>query len=264
MSYNIAHIEKYIHSFPGTAAMIIEFDQQNVLSINANHLFPAASLVKLLVADYIQSVMSDQLQNLVAIEAIDFGPDNVSKMHQLKHFGAGILDLIVEVGERLTVQRLIILMLTLSDNWAANALIRYFGLENIDAFVHQYYSDTHLRRQFMVHSFQDNETTAFDCLLMMQRVIKNDNMRYILSRQQSQYKLPGAFVELTSNNKLPLSIYNKTGEGDEVDHDAMIVDYGTHRLTVILLTKSFESDRVNRLTLFNQVSQKILKNFPMS
>lgn len=263
MPYEIARIEKLIYSFSGTAAMFIELDAQKILSINENQLLPAASLIKLLIADYIQSLMRDKLQNLVTIEAIDFGVDfeaNSCTTNQLQHFGAGILDLIVKVGEKLTVQKLIVLMLTLSDNWAANALIRYFGLEKIDEFARQHYSNTHIRRLFMVQSRQENETTALDCFLMMQRLIKNNSMRYILSRQQSQYKLPGAFVELTSNSSLPLSIYNKTGEGDKVDHDAMVVNYGNHSLTVILLTESVASDRFNRLALFNQVSKELFEN----
>lgn len=257
MTFKIQKIAQLLSDFEGQTAIVLSLDGSVLLSLRPNLSFPSASLIKLLISDYIMTEKPEALANKVSLINSDFGlaEDDVWwTKRKLTHFGAGILDVLSGNNQTITVAQLQTLMLTISDNWAANALIRYFGMAEINHFASSRYTNTHLRRQFMAQTKLDNETTASDSLSMLKNVLEHSSTNYLLTRQQSQYKLPGTFIENTSAPFQDLTIFNKTGEGATVDHDAMSIVFDNHQLDVVLLTKTSASHRFQRLALFNNIS----------
>lgn len=257
MTFKIQKIEQLLSDFEGQTAIVLSLDGSVLLSLRSNLSFPSASLIKLLISDYIMTEKPEVLANKVSLINSDFGlaEDDVWwTKRKLKHFGAGILDVLSGNNQTVTVAQLQALMLTISDNWAANALIRYFGMAEINHFASSRYTNTHLRRQSMAQTKLDNETTASDSLSMLKNVLEHSATNYLLTRQQSQYKLPGTFIENTSAPFQELTIFNKTGEGVTVDHDVMSIVFDNHQLDVALLTKTSASQRFQRLALFNNIS----------
>jgi len=257
MAFKIQKIAQLLSDFEGQTAIVLSLDGSVLLSFRPDLSFPSASLIKLLISDYIMTEKPEALANKVSLINSDFGlaEDDVWwTERKLTHFGAGILDVLSGNNQTVTVAQLQALMLTISDNWAANALIRYFGMAEINHFASSRYTNTHLRRQFMTQTKLDNETTAFDSLSMLKNVLEHSATNYLLTRQQSQYKLPGTFIENTSVPFQEFTIFNKTGEGATVDHDVMSIVFDNHQLDVALLTKTSASHRLQRLALFNNIS----------
>lgn len=263
MTFEIKKIEQLVTDFEGQAAIILSLDERVLLSKYSDLSFPSASLIKLLISDYIMTEKPATLATKVMLMNSDFGLAGTNAWwakQRLDRFGAGILDVLLADDQGVTVAQLQTLMLTISDNWAGNALIRHFGMMEINQFARLNYPGTHLRRQFMAPQKKlDNETTATDSLLMLKNVMSQPETRYLLNRQQSQYKLPGTFVENTSFSFNKMSIYNKTGEGATVDHDVMSITFDSHQVDVVLLTTTSANDRFQRLTLFNNVSDILWK-----
>lgn len=153
-------------------------------------------------------------------------------------------------GATFTVKELIVPMIQVSDNTAANMLIGYFGVHAINEIgLRAGMQATHLARKFMdfaaIVRHEDNVTTAADMgqlLYVIERgahegvstIVSSDHCRAMINvmlGQTDREKIPAA---------LPagLQIANKTGEITGTRNDVAVIDpYGPAPLVLAILTK---------------------------
>ena len=126
------------------------------------------------------------------------------------------------------IDTLLYSMITVSDNSAANTLVKMLGNGNTDEgkeVVTLYcqshgYSDTSMGRLLLESNINgDNYTTVNDCANFLAAVYNHSmphssEMLDLLSRQTVTYKIPEG---------VPVRTANKTGELDTVQNDAAIV-----------------------------------------
>ena len=115
----------------------------------------------------------------------------------------------IQVGETLTVEQLLQLLLVHSANDAANVLAEYVG-GSIDSFVTMMNTKAHdlnvtgwhFPDTFAMHD-ENHNTTAFDLAILMQYCMKNDTFRKIAG---------SASCSIPATNKYGVRSYNSTNE----------------------------------------------------
>lgn len=115
----------------------------------------------------------------------------------------------IQVGETLTVEQLLQLLLVHSANDAANVLAEYVG-GSIDSFVTMMntkahdlnLTGSHFTNTFGMHD-ENHYTTAFDLAILMQYCMKNDTFRKIAG---------SASCSIPATNKYGVRSYNSTNE----------------------------------------------------
>ncbi|MFD1125417.1 serine hydrolase [Lentilactobacillus raoultii] len=221
--------------------LVINVDHEQKLAVNANQAFRSASLIKL-------GILNDVLAHAPSLtQLIKVKPD-------LLVGGAGVLQLLsVKV---LPLRDLLSLMISVSDNSATNLVIDQFGLAKINQFLKvSGFSQTRLNRYLMdttaLNRGIDNYTSPAESLALLETILeKYPIARQWFLNQQFRYKLPGAFDE--SGNGI--QVFNKTGEGYQIDHDVAKFVYRNHSIAIALLTFG-SKNRANTIHLFNQVGQ---------
>lgn len=115
----------------------------------------------------------------------------------------------LQIGEQLTVEQLLELLLVHSANDAANVLAEYVGgsfesfVSMMNTKVHELgLNDTHFTNTFGGHH-EDHYTTAQDLATIMQYCIKNDDFRKIAGK---------ASCAIPATNKYDVRKYNSTNE----------------------------------------------------
>jgi beta-lactamase class A len=145
-------------------------------------------------------------------------------------------------GDTVTVNYLLDLMITRSDNSAANCLIDLARRENINALIHKYgWNGSEVTRKFLSRAFEDSgyatirgtETCALHAADFMYRIYTNQlvnpwvsmQMKALLGRQLDTTKL---------STGLPANVmfYHKTGWYSYWTNDVGIVDDGTVRYVI--------------------------------
>ena len=145
-------------------------------------------------------------------------------------------------GDTTTVNYLLDLMITRSDNTAANCLIDLARRENINALMHEYgWHGSEVTRKFLKRKFEDpgyatirgTETCAMHAADFMYRIQTNQlvnawvsqQMKALLGRQLDKSKLAQGLPDSAM-------YYHKTGWYSTWTHDVGIVDDGTARYVV--------------------------------
>lgn len=202
--------------------------------------FPTASVIKVLVmttAYVTQEAHPGALSAVVVFRSGDLigGSD----------FMAGARD-----GQRFTVAELIVPMITVSDNTAANLLIGHFGVHAIDAVGKRAgMTRTHLARKFLDYSaiahHNDNVSTPADMghLLYLLELGAHEGIPTIVSprhcramldimrRQTDRDGIPAALPPHTA-------VANKTGEIEGTLNDVAVVSpYGDSPFVLAIMTK---------------------------
>lgn len=224
-------------------AVIVKIDDRIVFEKNLNVSFPAASLIKL-------PILACAMENLNFEDLISLKKSNIVG-------GAGVLQ-ILQSGE-FTVSQILGLMISVSDNTAANLIINELGMKKVNSWLQgNGFPETHLNRYLMdVSALEkgiDNRTTASEALRLLELISKKADKQtkdWFLN-QQARYKLPGAFDELG----WPIQVFNKTGEGNGVDHDVARFITTNHITDVAVLSTS-QSDRTKTLQMMQQVGLSI-------
>ncbi len=145
-------------------------------------------------------------------------------------------------GRPFTLRELARLAIVVSDNTAANLLIKRMGFVYINRFIQEIMQaeQTELHRYFM-HSPEhegENYTTPCDCLAILAGLWREDILKGalkrefwdILSRQQFIEKLPSHLLNKAKT-------YNKTGELDDgARHDMAVIETPQGSWAVVVLT----------------------------
>lgn len=117
------------------------------------------------------------------------------------------------------------LMISISDNGAANALISACTMDKINEFaMEKGFEETELNRRMLDWNGTENYTSARDCGKMLEEVLKGE----YVSKEASE-RILEALRDQQRTSKIPAGVpgdvetANKTGELDNVDNDAAIV-----------------------------------------
>lgn len=189
-----ADLQQAAARFPGVAGIVIEdIATGNDVRINADTLYPSASLVKVpIMAAYYQAAAEGKL-------SLD---DTIilKRSHKVKscsHLCAA------RTGRAFPIRRLIELMITESDNTAANMLVDHVGFAYLnEKFVEFGLRNTDLRRGIMDLKWRnrgiENYTTAQDMGSLLKRIYKgalvspeaSGEMLEVLKRQKVNDRIP--------------------------------------------------------------------------
>lgn len=117
------------------------------------------------------------------------------------------------------------LMISISDNGAANSLISACTMEKINEFAKEKgYEETELNRRMLDWNGTENYTSARDCGKMLEEVLKGEYVS-----EEASERILEALRDQQRTSKIPAGVpkevetANKTGELDNVDNDASIV-----------------------------------------
>ncbi len=203
------------------------------IKINENKLFPSASMVKVpIMASYALASSRGE---------VDLSRRLVLK-NRNKALGSGILKDYVP-GTEFNIDDLIEVMVTQSDNTAANMLIEYLGFDPLNNYFKQLgLNNTNLARKMMDFRSRkagiENFTSARDLAYLLEEIYNNrlvnrdfsQKCLEILKRQKIRDRIPA---------KLPFNtlVAHKTGLERGVCHDAGIVFTPGGDFIVCVLTK---------------------------
>jgi len=226
--------------FQGDAGIIIEdLNTGWQFSLNKDKFFPSASIVKIpIMAACFQAVYEGRL---------NLNDEMVLRVSH-KTSGSGILKS-VATGTAIPIEKLIDIMITYSDNTAANMLIEKLGFEYLNGyFKRSGFKHTNLSRKMM--DFQDrkngveNYTSASDISNLLEKFYH----RKFISRQVSERCLD-MLLRQKVNDRIPKKlpddclVAHKTGLEKNICHDAGIVFTQQGDFLICVLTKSRSGTR---------------------
>jgi beta-lactamase class A len=228
-------LESEAANFKGEAAIIIrDLDMRWEIALNKEKPFPAASLVKIPV---MAACFFAAREGAISLK------DNLTLKASAKVPGSGILKN-APAGSVFTVERLIEIMITESDNTAANMLIERLTFDYLNGFFKKCgLAHTNLSRKMMDFRYRrkglENYTTAADIAYLLEKIYRkefldkdtSDKCLAVLLRQKVNDRIPA---------KLPADtpVAHKTGLEREVCHDAGIVFSPQGDFLICVLTKS--------------------------
>jgi beta-lactamase class A len=153
-------------------------------------------------------------------------------------------------GATFTVRELIVPMIQVSDNTAANMLIGHFGVDEINTIGGQVgLQNTHLARKFIdtaaIVRVQNNVSTPADMGLLLFGIAKgaHEDVPTIVSAKFCR-DMVGVMLGQTDREKIPgglppgTPVANKTGEITGTRNDVAVVNpYGNAPFVLAILTK---------------------------
>jgi len=238
---------------------LYDLDEQKYL-IKPEHddKIQSASLIKLLILAY---SMEQKQQN----------PNKFNEDLQLTSNeyvkGSGILQYIpANVGEKFTLNNLDYLMITKSDNIAANILIKQLGMSNINHFADQLRlsGNTHLynllmlpQNKFLSCSDTDahcNSTSVEDMVKLLRFLSRYPEAMLFLEHQEDRSGIPATFDKLNT-----AIVHNKTGTLTQLRSDAAIIDYNQHRYVLVIAVKNADKKQGDKI--IQEISSTVLKTF---
>jgi beta-lactamase class A len=214
--------------------VIKDLDTGWEFTYNGDRLFPSASIVKIpIMAAVLQAVQDRRiaLDQKVTMNASD------------QTSGSGIIKA-MPAGSQFTVEKLLELMVTRSDNTAANMLIRLLGRDYLNSYFKRIgLSNTNLSRDMMDFSCRrkgiENYTTPQDVSRLLEKIYK----RTFVNAQVSEQCLALLKLQKVKDRiprRLPENVVvaHKTGLERLVCHDAGIVFTPNGDFLICVLTKS--------------------------
>ncbi|KRK49516.1 serine hydrolase [Secundilactobacillus kimchicus] len=223
--------------------LIVKVADQTIFAHRARQLFPAASIIKLAIL----ATLMDQEEDMA--KPIRLASQGVVG-------GAGVLQ---ELGSgTYSLRDVAALMISVSDNTAANLLIDYLGMATINDWLGRNgYHETGLNRRLMdvgaLKQGRENTVSAAESeRLLVHLLTRYPVVRSWFFNQQFRYKLPGVFDELDTAVK----VANKTGEGPNIDHDVAWFETDSQVVTVAVLTAGIPG-RQQALAFIQSIGQLI-------
>lgn len=230
------------------AVSVEEEGERELFSLNADLVFPAASLAKV-------PILVELARQLSQPDRALSWETRLEVPEEARVPSDGVLADLSPVL-RPTVQDVAYLMITISDNTASNLLLDLIGMEEINAAMRELgLQNTRLERRFIDfearRAGRDNWTTAADMVRLFAhiyagRVPERERLLKILLRQNDYSILPAYWGEET-----PFA--HKTGGLEGIIHDAGILfrafDDTRQPLILAVLTAGQEDVPLTRLTL---------------
>ena len=240
----IYELEKRIKSINGDVSVMIQ--GEIMYRYNENLVHPSASLIKLPILSCAIEKIKDETLN----------PYELIPVSSLKKTGgSGIVAALH--APNLTIQDLITLMITVSDNTTTNWLINKLNINHIQKHIDSLQlNGTKLQRYMMQAPKElgkDNFTTAEDIISLLKYYESEELFYYPLQKQQFTYKLGGNLEGMEG-----LSIANKTGELQTVTHDAARLNINNKTVYVAVLSSNVQS--VNHTNyIFSEIGYLIVQ-----
>lgn len=195
-------ISRLIKGVPGEIAVLVkDQDGQTIFQTdNSKQKFKSASLIKLGIACYWEK------------QAVDLHQQERLAPQQLVPGGV-----LYHLAQRTwQLQDLLDLMLSVSDNSAANALIDLAGFDRVASWLDQHYQGIQLGRHLMARSAHDNLITACTAWQLFNQLLSD--------RSEFGQVCQRAMLNQATRSKLIANLpeghsYNKTGELTDTEHD---------------------------------------------
>ncbi|MDE3183351.1 MAG: serine hydrolase [Bacteroidota bacterium] len=229
-----------------------------------NFIYPA-SLYKMYVAMEILKQISEGQYSLFR-QYIVKSPNDVDQTREISWDPRPLL----RDGDTVTVDYLLDLMITRSDNSAANCLIDIAGRKNINETMHENgWYGSEVTRKYLSRKFEDpgydtirgTETCALHAADFMYKIYKNElinpwvsqQMKVLLGRQLDTTKISAGLPE-------NVMFYHKSGWWNYFTCDAGIVNDGHIKYVIALLTPITEEDVKPRMKELSKRVYKLVKN----
>ncbi len=241
-----AQAERIATQLPGTLGVYARTlsGAQPLVAVRAFERFPTASVIKVLVMATAYA-MEEQNPGTLATEIVTHRSDLI-----------GGSDFMVNArdGERFTVLQLIVPMIQLSDNTAANALIAHFGTDLINSMGRAAgMLQTTLGRKFMdfaaIEHHSDNLSTPFDMAQLLYQIeeASREGVATIVTPEHARAMIR-IMLGQTDRSGIPAGIpnvpvANKTGAISFVRNDVAIVEpFGDVPFILSIFTKDLQSE----------------------
>lgn len=237
----------FMSEFPGKYGFHLEYPVGVVrLSEKIDEVMRSASLIKLPIFLYGFHHIKD------LDDQVEVSPEDIVD-------GAGVLQTLVTEKRMFSVRDLQALMVVVSDNTATNLLIQRYGMKRLNRYI-QHLGMTksilgrEMRDQLAIAERRDNFVCARDlvaCLRAMASSPAFNDMLHILEKQQFQDKVPSGV------NDEQFVFFNKTGELDDVEHDAGFFVYKGQLGLFVGLTEGTNSSGRALLHEFGKILGKL-------
>lgn len=235
------------NQFPGRIGVDIETNSGLSIEINAKKNMRSASLIKLPIAAYIDSVISEN--SALLDEEIFISNDNMVG-------GAGVIRFLSPKYWK--ISDLLFLMIEQSDNTATNCLLDYFGLSNIQKWISDNYSGISLNRKMMQYNgVKDNFTNVADILgILKQFKSRSTPVNSIVMRAMRHQVNRSKLVAVIQPR---IETYNKSGENEGVENDAAIFIQKDKWVIVVVQTEYYEQSE--SIKLIRTIGSEVGKYF---
>ena len=229
-----------------------------------NFIYPASVYKMYVAAEVLHQISEGDLQ-LTTSYVAKF-PNMVDKSKGIESDPRPLL----QDGDSVTVNYLLDLMITRSDNSAANCLIDIAQRENINALLHSYdWNGSEVTRKFLPRKYEDpgyekirgTETCALHAADFLYRIYTNQlvnpwvsmQMKTFLGRQLDESKLSTGLPPNTM-------FYHKTGWFSYWTHDVGIVDNGETQYVVACFLPLKEEIAQTKFPLISKRIFEIISN----
>ena len=244
-------VERELKGFDGTAGVVIkDLDRNWEIVSNENARIPSASMVKIPIMMaylYAANEGSIDLQSRIKLTS------------KAKSPGSGLLKN-TSAGTQISIEELISLMITHSDNTAANVLISRLGFDALNGyFVRMGLRQTNLVRKMMDFRLRkqgvENYTTAAEMAYLLEKMYRDQFLSAAISRKGLEI-LAGQKVNDRIPKKLPggTTVAHKTGLEDGLCHDAGIVYTDKGNFLICVLTKHMYKNAAAAKSLIATIS----------
>ncbi|GBG95493.1 beta-lactamase class A [Ligilactobacillus salitolerans] len=217
------------------AALMMQDQTGKTFTFHEQQVFPSASLIKLGIAAFIKEEWRTK-PDLLGKKLV------VNKDQRVA--GAGVMHFLHQ--SEWSLGDVLALMLSTSDNTAANLLIDTFGLEQIDSWLAEKDTNIKLQRHFIspVIDGRDNFLTAEALLPIWQSLLDgNDEFSRIVAVALHEQIDRNKLVYYADDLQFDGETYNKTGDLANVEHDCARLQRGDAWFDSIVLTKFENSDQ---------------------
>ncbi|AOH54007.1 hypothetical protein ABE28_006560 [Peribacillus muralis] len=239
-----------VEAFDGKIAYKLETDLGDTIGYHEEDLFQSASLIK--IPMIIEGYRQSERKKIYLNQPVTIPSKAVTG-------GSGVLHALSN-KVFLTVEDLLTLMITVSDNTATNMMMSLLGFEEINRCMKDLgLKNTILEREMQdfkaLKEGRDNTITAEDAITCLKSIHTGDFLT-----KESQERILRVFDNQQLRDKLPslmgkeVKVANKTGGIRGVSHDCAIIRLKSRTVYAAVLTENIKSEEESR-----QVISKIGK-----
>lgn len=255
-------IENLLNDEKGSYSVVVQCDDETLVSIAPDQSYHAASLIKVPI---LLAVLTMWQNDEIDLE------ERIELTETEKVGGSGILCL-MESGSTYNLLELMKLMICISDNTATNILIERFGIDSVNSLLNKLgILNTHLARKLMIYGTGIySKTTAGDMASLLRHFTNDGHFdpialqlgQKIFAQQQSNNRINrdwklcgkcGDFVGSQNNcikcgtstseiDPIEVPFMHKTGEINGVVHDAGIFEHNGKHIVIVVMSDGLPSN----------------------